>query len=641
MSRSKRIGSIFGILAAAAALLYLGGLVGQIISMYTLYRATGSFDGSGGRIIVRPVYCFQSAITPDGLKGMAVVLVIAGAIFLYVKIRDRKLGDTMDPRGFKVAKNGTCGTASWMDDKERKTVLNLCSPGNTDEMILGESEQQPGKVFCLPKDTHLNRHVAIIGASGTMKSRAVIRNMLFQALKREESVIITDPKAELYADTAEMYRKAGYTVRVFNLIDPANSDSWNCMDDLLKGDTLLAQVLTNVVIGNTGSGRSDPFWDNGEGNLLKALVLYVACDPHRKEEEKNLAEAYRLLTQTKMDVLTKMFEELDDTHPAKAPWNLFVQSSETVRANFVTGLGSRLQVLQNDLACRVVSKSTINLELPAESKCAYYIIISDQDTTMSFLSSLFFTFMFNDLVRYADKQPDQRCPVPVNLILDEFNNVGRIGGAADGSDFCRALSTVRSRQIRVTIAVQSIGQLQNRYADGLWSEIMGNCDIQLMLGTTDKITAEYYSDRCGVMTVEDNSVMRTKQTFAAVQFIPEYRESLSQKGRPLMTPDEVLNLPNEEMLIIIRGHSVLRAYKFDYVRHPMAKKLTKVGVQKYETQDAPTSYTAERETRANVDSLTNRSGDTKREAKPQKSADKKPKDKKQGQGLRQTDAANF
>ena len=100
---------------------------------------------------------------------------------------------------------------------------------------------------------------------------------------------------------------------------------------------------------------------------------------------------------------------------------------------------------------------------------------------MAFLSSLFFSFLFIKLTRFADSCPGGHCPIPVNLILDEFNNIGRIGGAPDGSDFARSLSVIRSRDIRVMLAVQSLGQLQNRYPNNLWAEIIGNCDIQLML----------------------------------------------------------------------------------------------------------------------------------------------------------------
>ena len=113
-----------------------------------------------------------------------------------------------------------------MSEKEMQEELEVTTPEKAEGTILGEYK---GKIVCMPKDTRLNRHIAIFGASGTMKSRAVIRNALFQAMKRGESVIITDSKAELYADTAEMYRNNGYEVKVFNLVTPEHSDSWNCM----------------------------------------------------------------------------------------------------------------------------------------------------------------------------------------------------------------------------------------------------------------------------------------------------------------------------------------------------------------------------------------------------------------------------
>ena len=105
-----------------------------------------------------------------------------------------------------------------------KEVLEISSVSNAEGTILGEYK---GKVVCMPKDTRLNRHIAIFGASGTMKSRAVIRNALFQALKRGESVIVTDSKGEMYADTSEMFRKAGYDVKIYNLVTSEHGDSWN------------------------------------------------------------------------------------------------------------------------------------------------------------------------------------------------------------------------------------------------------------------------------------------------------------------------------------------------------------------------------------------------------------------------------
>lgn len=524
-----------------------------------------------------PAACYRSAFSLSGLKGIGILLLVGGAVTAYVKLHDRFGGKNLDPRGFTLSKDGTYGTASWMDDKEMKEVLEVKSLSQADGIILGERK---GSAVCLPIDTRLNRHIAVFGASGTMKSRGVIRPALFNIIKRGESAIITDSKAELYADTAELFRKNGYEVKVFNLVNPQHGDSWNCMSDL-GGDTLLAQVLTNVIIGNTSEGKGDHFWDNGEGNLLKALILYVDLDRSRSPESKNLASVYQMLVQNSERQLTALFEKLPLDHPARAPYNLFAQASDTVRAGIVLGLGTRLQVLQNEAVRRIISRSEIDLTAPGRRKCAYFVILSDQDTTMAFLSSLFFSFLFIKLVRYADSTPEMRCAVPVNLILDEFNNIGKLGGAADGSDFTRTLSVIRSRRIYVMLAVQSLGQLQNRYPNNLWSEIIGNTDIQLMLGCTDDVSAEYFSARSGDMSIQINSTMTVRQTIAVAQVIPQYRQTQGQGKRRLLTPDEVLRLPNEELLVIIRGHNLLKLNKLDYTQLPMSKEIVRTSIMDY------------------------------------------------------------
>lgn len=525
---------ILAAILGCTALVYLGGMLSQLLTNYSLWLAS---DGMSGQTTMKPVswnpaICFPLAFTVNGIKGMLGLLLIGGGIFAYVKLHDRFDSKEHDPRGFSKSKSGIYGTASWMTEKEMREMLEISTIEKAEGTILGEYK---GKAVCMPVDTRLNRHIAIFGASGTMKSRAIIRNALFQALKRDESVVVTDPKGELYADTAEMYRKAGYEVKVFNLVTPEHGDSWNCMSDL-HGDTLMAQVLTNVIIGNTSSGKGDHFWDNGEGNLLKALILLVDQDPHRSSDEKHLTAVYQMLTQHSERQLTTIFEKLPLDHPARAPYNLFAQSSDTVKSGIILGLGTRLQVLQNQAVQRITSRSDIDLSEPGTRKCAYFIILSDQDATMAFLSSLFFSFLFIRLTRFADSRPDGRCDVPVNLILDEFNNVGRIGGAEDGSDFARSLSVIRSRDIRVMLAVQSLGQLQNRYGNNLWAEIIGNCDIQLMLGCTDDVTADYFSERSGDMSVMVNSTMTVRQTIAVAQVIPQYRHTEGQGKRRLLTP---------------------------------------------------------------------------------------------------------
>lgn len=564
-------------------LLYAGGLIAQLLTNYTIWMDSG---GIMGQAQIQPpdwnpFVCSGNAFSWNGLKGMAFLAAVGTALFLYIKFHDKFSGTNYDARGFVVSKTGTYGTARWMNEKDMKEVFEITTPAKAEGVILGEYR---GNLVCLPKDTRLNRHTAIFGASGTMKSRAIIRNSLFQAIRRGESVLVSDPKNELYNDMSELFRQNGYEVKVFNLVDPMHSDTWNCMAGL-GDDTMMAQVLTNVIIGNTSAGKSDHFWDNGEANLLKAMIMLVSMSKTRTEDQKNLAEVYWTLIGNGEKDIAKMFNRLDLNHPARASYNLYAQSSESVRSGILLGLGTRLQVLQNRAVTRLISGNDIDLTAPGKRKCAYFIILSDQEASMAFLSSLFFSFLFIKLTRFADNSPGGHCPVPVNLILDEFNNIGRIGGSPDGSDFARSLSVIRSRDIRVTLAVQSLGQLQNRYPNNLWAEIIGNCDIQLMLGCTDDVTASYISTRSGEMSIQVESTMTTKQTVALAQVIPQYRESQGHGKRKLLTPDEVLRLPHTEMLVIIRGQNILKLNKFDYTRHPMSKQMRPVSIIDYNPID--------------------------------------------------------
>ena len=577
--KTRRVAIVVAAILGCAALLYLGGLLGQLFTNYNTWLSAG---GMTGKAQIQspdwnPLICITSAFTGNGLKALLLIVGVGAAIFIYIKVHDKFSGISYDERGFTKSKHGTYGTADWMTEKEMKSVLEVSTPEKATGMILGERK---GQLICLPEDTRLNRHTAVFGASGTMKSRAVVRNALFSAIRRGESVLISDPKSEMYNETSELFRKNGYEVKVLNLVDPLHSDSWNCMSDL-GDDTLMAQMLTNVIIGNTSSGKGDHFWDNGEANLLKGLVLCVQLDPTIQQKDKNLTKVYEILTGNNLMGTINGVLAKTEYHAAKASFSLFAQSSETVRQGIILGLGTRLQVLQDQAVKQLVSRSDIDLTAPGKRKCAYYIILSDQETSMAFISSLFFSFLFIKLTRFADNSPGGKCLVPVNMILDEFNNIGRIGGAPDGSDFCRSLSVIRSRDIRVMIAVQSLGQLQNRYPNNLWAEIVGNCDIQLMLGCTDDVTAEYISERSGEMSIQVDSTMTVKKTVALAQVIPQYRETQGQGRRKLLTADEVLRLPHEEMLVIIRGQNMLKLKKFDYTRHPLSKELVPTTIQSY------------------------------------------------------------
>jgi type IV secretion system protein VirD4 len=295
------------------------------------------------------------------LYGIFIFIVGLGLLVLVIMRLGRgdNKGGVDRERNFDYSAKGTYGTAGFMTDTEFTEVLELHGSARTAQgTILGRLN---GKIVCLPVESKMNRNVAVYGASGTMKSRAYARNMIFQCARRGESLFVTDPKSELYEDMSAWLRNQGYTVRVFNLVNPEHSDSWNCLGEI-EGNEIMAQVFSDVVIKNTGSTKGDHFWDNAELNLLKALVLYV--EQGYPPESKNMGEVYKLLTLKSERELNALFDLLPLTHPAKAPFAIFRQSAENVRGGIIIGLGSRLQVFQNRLICEITAHNEIDLALP-------------------------------------------------------------------------------------------------------------------------------------------------------------------------------------------------------------------------------------------------------------------------------------
>lgn len=140
-------------------------------------------------------------------------------------------------------------------------------------------------------------------------------------------------------------------------------------------------------------------------------------------------------------------------------------------------------------------------------------------------------------------------------------------------DFKKKLATARSRSLGMSILYQNIPQLQNRYPDGQWEEILGGCDVSLFLGCNDMTTATYFSERSGDVTVGVASLKKNLSTVRMSNYVPEYSETSSVGRRKLLLPDEILRFPLDEELVIIRGQKVLRAKKLDYTKLPESKRL--------------------------------------------------------------------
>lgn len=406
---------IIGLACLLLLALYTGGFLRQVVV-------------DAGHMSLNPVRClFMAVSSVEGLKTsvFTVLLFLAFAEVIVFQGTISSTGGEDEERNFTYSKLGTYGTAGYMKDAERRKVLKEDKDvRSVDGIILG-LEMVSGNVLSLPVDSRLNRNIAVCGSQGSMKSRAFARNMILQCVKRGESMFVTDPKSELYEDTVAYLKEQGYTVRQWNLINLENSDAWDCLAEIDEGG--LIDTFVDVVIRNT-TDKFDHFYDNVEMDLLKALCLYVYYE--YEEKDRTFAECYKILINQSLEAIDGIFDRLPTSHPAKGPYRLFAKA-EKVKGNAVLGLGTRLQIMQNAKVQKITSYKEIDLTLPGQEKCAYFCITSDQDSTYDVLATLFVSFLCIKLVRFADRQPDRRLPVPVHFILDEFPNIGVVPDLCD------------------------------------------------------------------------------------------------------------------------------------------------------------------------------------------------------------------
>ena len=310
-------------------------------------------------------------------------------------------------------KDGTYGTASWMTESEMKNTLGT---GDVAGIILGKYNNE---IVKLPFESYFNKNICVFGSSGSMKTTAFLLTNLLELSKYKKSIIVTDPKAEIYRTTSSYFKSIDYTVKVFNLKDMRHSDRWN---PLIENENINdVQMTANVIISNTQKNNGkDEFWPRAEENLLKAFIFFFL---QILIDQNNLTNIYKKIASGDLGEIESMFKGLPNENPAKMSYNIFASGSDTIKASVITGLGTRLQSFQNEDLQRLTSDSDIDLTLPAKEPCIYYIVTDDMNGAYDFLSSLFYTFLFIKIVRYADSRPNGKCDVDVFCFLDEFANI--------------------------------------------------------------------------------------------------------------------------------------------------------------------------------------------------------------------------
>lgn len=528
--------------------------------------------------VLNPFKNLFVVLTPFGLGVTAVIVLLICLITKKGYIWFSGYKYTRDPRGFDILPDGTHGTSGFLTEKEMGQFLELGKASEVTGMMLGKHKQHPDDpdkyaVYAahrmVPGD---NNNLLCIGAPGSGKSRGFIIPFLMGCAQRssgkgqkghKESVIATDPKGELFEKMAPYFKKRGFNVKTINFLDMEHSDGWNCLYSL-DTETELVQTVANTIIQNTsGPKEADDFWSRAELNLLMALIHYVCNLKDEKGnllpiEQRSLGDVYRILAHKSINEINNILAQLPPEHPAKGHHGLFLKARENLWGNIAIGLGNRLAIFQNPLVDKITRNHDVDLLLPGKKPCAYFVIISAQDSAYRFLSSLFFSLTFPRLSNYARLHgKNGRLPVMVNFCLDEFCNIGYMEGISD------VFNSVRGFNMSCQIVVQSLSQWAEKYPGKDWENQLNTFDLTLYMGCNDLTSSKYIAEKCGKVTIAvTNNQMPLAPLFSPVYSTTRpYSQTKSSTQRDLMQYDEVLRLEQSKCIALFNHRKPALLYK--------------------------------------------------------------------------------
>lgn len=425
------------------------------------------------------------------------------------------------------------------------------------------------------KKLRRNLNTIVIGGSGAGKTRFYAKPNILQC---NTSYVVLDPKGEIIRSVGHLLETKGYVIKVIDLIEMSKSLGYNPFH-YIQNDKDILKLITNLIRNTTpkGSNTNDPFWEKSETALLEALMLYLYH--YAPEDEQNFTMVMEMLNyaevkeeeedyESPLDELFKRLETLDPSSLALKQYKIYKQAAGKTAKSILISVGVRLAAFNLEELASLTRFDEMELEQIGERKTALFAIIPDNDSTFNFIVGMLYTQLFQMLYYQADYVHGGELPVPVHFLMDEFANV------ALPDEFDKLLSTMRSRQIFVSIILQNLAQIKALYKDS-WESIMGNCDELYYLGGNEQSTHKYISEQLGKATIDTNTYGKSSGQHG------NYQTNSQQTGRELLTPDEVRLLDNDYGLLIIRGERPIKDRKYDLLKHPNIKQTLDGGYSPY------------------------------------------------------------
>lgn len=423
-------------------------------------------------------------------------------------------------------------------------------------MVVGKNNLSKGieDIFYIQKDAHS----LIIGSTRCGKTRTVVLQTIGALGLAGESMVMADPKGELFNYTQPYLTRLGYKVVAIDFKNPLKSDGYNFLQpiiDAVNENNLSKAVgcawdLTRSLVGEA---KGEKIWNQGEASIIASCILSVVYDNKDHPEHQNMTNVYYFIYEMckspdnpkdKMSIV-KYMNELKETNPDHPAIGLIAISEiapERTRGSFYTAALTTLNLFTNPHIYAMTSHSEFNPKTVGQEKTAVFIILPDEKATYYPLASLFCSQNYGALVELADSLGG-RLPIRTNFILDEFGNFTEI------PDFTKQLTVGGGRGCRFNLFLQSFSQLEKVYGKEDAKTIKSNCENWIYLQADDQETLKEVSDKLDKYTTSSYSVSASQQRYAS----GSSSQSVNLIGRELLTPGEVSKISRPYNLVTSRN----------------------------------------------------------------------------------------
>ncbi len=412
-------------------------------------------------------------------------------------IFDREKGHGI---GINVKEKEEKGYSRWSKDKEIKEDKNIEHVLAIDKHVqaAGIPLINNGKDIWVDNGEY---HNLVIGSTGSGKTETIVKPMVNLLAKKGESMIITDPKGELYEYCAEYLKEQGYKIIVLNFRDPKNGNAWNPLTlpyqnykngNVDKSTELLDDIALNII--RDPNNKSEPFWENSAADYFSGLALGLFMDA--KEEEVNMNSInYMSSVGEERFAASTYIKEYFNLKGQDSSAYIFASGTINAPKDTAGGITSTFRQKIRTFASRkilseMLSYSDFDMRDIGKEKTAVFMIIHDEKTTYHSLLTIFIKQCYETLIDVA-KENGGKLQYRTNFILDEFANMPPL------KDVDSMVSAARSRDIRFTFIIQNFAQLNDVYGKEVAEVIKGNCGNWVYLISTEIAALEEISKMCG------------------------------------------------------------------------------------------------------------------------------------------------